>query len=582
MPQTSSDYPGAAGSPGTTTHSIDRKRLDLGLQILDFVHEYRVLLRNLMLHIYRVIRMPVVPHKVMLPAVDSLCRLIDHEVAGNDANHDDDAKLRTVIHLFQSSYQAIPGTKLTTPSQVGQSIAGENLRWETIGNMIAMASLCLVHIHDRDLALLDPEKRSKNDLIPPFNSSTDGIMTLTSASPVVNELLVCLKYNHLLLAFHRFGDSSHHVYSIFMELASSVYATGMHQDRTVSSGPADHPGFMHQWRRRCFTAIFSLDKTVATILGRPPIIHRHYCVLDAPLDLEDDDLTGPQCEHELQKLDQNGWNTDGRRRSTSYMRLRYLLAMLREEALELLLGSSVGPPDRAHCPSNMKYSSAVTSTATLSPHDTWFLLGFYIDYLYSTFLVFRSKAQQDQSPETLEMLLFAAKDVLSTVLIFNEQRELLREVRSDFSAVFLPYGLPCADVLATELLRRSVPFPYPVGSAGSAGPHLPRSEVIRELTVYVSCLGWVPRRGSHNSKFCKEVQARLTRVLDQIIDAPLPPPQAEETLPDVRDQEGDGGQSHAMLGYPGQAASNLNPFLIDLETGMFLDSQLDLFSQALL
>ena len=124
-----------------------------------------------------------------------------------------------------------------------------------------------------------------------------------------------------------------------MELTSTIYATGMHQDSTTSSSnPAEYPGFMHQWRRRCFTSVYSMDKTIATTLGRPPLIHRNYCVLDAPLDFDDDDLTGPELECALQKLDQHAWNTDGRRRTTTFMRLRYLLATVREEVLELHLG----------------------------------------------------------------------------------------------------------------------------------------------------------------------------------------------------------------------------------------------------
>ena len=81
-----------------------------------------------------------------------------------------------------------------------------------------------------------------------------------------------------------------------------------------------------------------MDKNIATILGRPPLIHRSYCTLDAPLDLDDDDLTGPELEREMRKLDHLGWNTDGRRRSTTFMRLRFLLSTIREEVLELHLG----------------------------------------------------------------------------------------------------------------------------------------------------------------------------------------------------------------------------------------------------
>lgn len=200
-----SDYSGTTGSPGTTTHTIDRKRLGLGVQIIDFVLEHSVLLKNLIHHVYGVIRMPVVPPKVMLPAAESLFSFIRDEIPRND----DEAKLRVAVRIFQSSYQPIlSATKLATVDQVYRAITAENLRWETIGNILAMAGLCLIHIPDRDFTLLDPARRSKQDLVKPFHEITDTMMTLTSSSPVVNEIGVCLKYNQLLLALYRFGDSS--------------------------------------------------------------------------------------------------------------------------------------------------------------------------------------------------------------------------------------------------------------------------------------------------------------------------------------------------------------------------------------
>ncbi|KAK1751375.1 hypothetical protein QBC47DRAFT_417294 [Echria macrotheca] len=572
-----SDYSSSASpATGTTTHTIDRKRLDLGLQIIDFVLEHSVLLQNLMHHIYGVIRMPIVPHAVMLPATKSLFSTIRDQVPHDE---DDDAKLRTVVRIFQSSYQPIQATRLTTVDQVCHLITGDNLRWETIGNILAMASLCLLHIQARDFSLLDPQGRSKQDLVQPFHGITDTLTTLTSVSPVVNELGVCLKYNQLLLALYRFGDSSQHLYSIFMELTSAIYASGMHQDTSPPGAPDDYPGFMHQWRRRCFTAVYSMDKTIATTLGRPPLIHRNYCVLDAPLDFDDDDLTGPALEHELRKLDQRGWNTDGRRRTTTYMRLRYLLATVREEVLELHLGvnNGVAPPGRAQlilqkleqiwatCPDSVKYSPTVW-TSSIRPHDIWFLIRFYLDYLYSMFLVFRFNARQDQSQESQQLLLSAAKDVLATVLVFNEHRELMREVRSDFSAVFLPYGLPCADVLAVELMYRPTSFSVGPGD----GSRLVRAEVIRDLNLYVSCLSWMPGRGGNSNEFSREVQARLTQILDQIIDGTGgSPPVVTAELQDSTEVRLD-------------VVANLNHQLFfDWDTNMYLDSQLDLFSQSL-
>lgn len=115
-----------------------------------------------------------------------------------------------------------------------------------------------------------------------------------------------------------------------------------------------------------------MDKNIATILGRPPLINRGYCTLDAPLDFDDDHLTGPQLQEELKKIDQNGWNTDGRRRSTTYMRLRYLLATVREEALELYLGvDSTALTSRAqsvHIASYLPRVSLLLSCGALEAH----------------------------------------------------------------------------------------------------------------------------------------------------------------------------------------------------------------------
>lgn len=80
-----------------------------------------------------------------------------------------------------------------------------------------------------------------------------------------------------------------------------------------------------------------MDKNVATALGRPPQMNRYYCVLEPPLDI-DDEVTGPDLQQQLRMLDQNGWNMDGKRRPASLVRLRFLLATVREEILEHHLG----------------------------------------------------------------------------------------------------------------------------------------------------------------------------------------------------------------------------------------------------
>ncbi|KAL4911655.1 hypothetical protein BDW62DRAFT_61710 [Aspergillus aurantiobrunneus] len=46
----------------------------------------------------------------------------------------------------------------------------------------------------------------------------------------------------------------------------------------------------------------------------------------------------------------------------------------------------------------------------------------------------------------------------------------------------------------------------------------PRAELIRNLSVFVSCLSWVAAPGQGNHRTCKAVERKLSDILDQILD----------------------------------------------------------------
>ncbi len=125
------------------------------------------------------------------------------------------------------------------------------------------------------------------------------------------------------------------------------------------------------------------------------------------------------------------------------------------------------------------------------------------------------------------------------------------------------------------------PSSFGRGAGGGLGPSgrplLVRAEVIRELTIYVSCLSWMPGRGGNSSEFSRQVQGRLTQILDQIIDPPLSsPPPPGNTLNEMPDPGLRGG---AMM--DPAVVANANHLFFDWDTSMFLDAQLDLFGQSL-
>ena len=116
---------------------------------------------------------------------------------------------------------------------------------------------------------------------------------------------------------------------------------GLHQD----SGSEIHtPFFLIQSRRNTFSAVYSLDKDAATLLGRPPRICRRFCSCRLPLDLDDEDIlaVGGAVQLALAKLDQNGWNTTYNLcfSRAAWVRVRVLTSFVREDILELSLGIS--------------------------------------------------------------------------------------------------------------------------------------------------------------------------------------------------------------------------------------------------
>ena len=62
-----------------------------------------------------------------------------------------------------------------------------------------------------------------------------------------------------------------------------------------------------------------------------------------PLDIEEDiySLAGESLEQELAHLDRNGWNTLGQIRKSAVIRWTMITSMIREDALETLLGRNL-------------------------------------------------------------------------------------------------------------------------------------------------------------------------------------------------------------------------------------------------
>jgi hypothetical protein len=130
-------------------------------------------------------------------------------------------------------------------------------------------------------------------------------------------------------ASHRHGD-----------MVTSAITAGLHR-------LPDHTNFRFtiasEYKRRIFSTIYYLDKTVACMDGTPPMLSRLYCDVKPCMDLSDEQLFSPSYEVSaaINNLSTNGWNTDGRIYGISVDRAIWQLAAVREEILELALGVNI-------------------------------------------------------------------------------------------------------------------------------------------------------------------------------------------------------------------------------------------------
>lgn len=93
-------------------------------------------------------------------------------------------------------------------------------------------------------------------------------------------------------------------------------------------------------RRRIYAIVFTIDKVLATFMGRPPALSGRYNSCPAPLDISDEVLMGgePGLSNAVALLDSNGWNTDGQIYQATVLRERFYEGQIRDEVLEISLG----------------------------------------------------------------------------------------------------------------------------------------------------------------------------------------------------------------------------------------------------
>jgi hypothetical protein len=352
-------------------------------------------------------------------------------------------------------------------------------------------------------------------------AASDAAIYICKILTPLNDLTIWLVHENLLLSDSINGDSSPHCWSRLGDLSTDIFALGLHRDAKSSD---QLPEFLLEARRRQFAAAYQLDKSIATFLGRPPRIPLRYSDCRMPLDISDDALAPEDTNLQYcpTDLDANNWNVHGVFQRSSWMRVRFIISMFRDEILEVSLQKVT--PQTAHLLNDISHRchlawESLPAHLRYTPH-CWgnkypvavclLLTVSYLAYLYNDFLIQRLLAGK-KNPRGSTALLSVSAGILSSVLTIGAQREQMVDIRPDFTWTILLYGFPSASLLIKALQhqkRTGEPFLY----EGS------RSALLRNLSVFISHLETIVRPDNSNYALFQRASQVFSKIIDEVLE----------------------------------------------------------------
>jgi len=320
-----------------------------------------------------------------------------------------------------------------------------------------------------------------------------------------------------------------------------MVAMGLHQGNYENP---DTPFFLQQLRRRMFASAYYHDKSISLFVGRPPRLSYRYCKLEMPLDLKSDQLImqGAELQTAIASLDSNGWNTSSSLNRITWSRVWFLYARIREEILELSLGTAdedveyrineiwqkmqrldaslpefvrQGIPQIDKYPANSDVQSEQRIFDLAKPsNSTLSAVVVHLGIMQTEFYLRRAQINRMKTPT--ETLIPISRRMLKVVLMAQTRRDFFRDFQVDVACLMAEVGVSSAGVLAVELLKQEQ-------SRQITQDILPRSDTIQDISVFIRHLADV-RTGDANHHICKQGQRALKSALDKILSPSVPPP----------------------------------------------------------
>ncbi|KAL6887327.1 N-terminal binuclear Zn cluster-containing/DNA binding domain-containing protein [Trichoderma longibrachiatum] len=403
---------------------------------------------------------------------------------------------------------------------IGQ-FTGPNLRWESLGFVFSFHDMVFPD-GDKAHGGLD-SKSAHKEWIEISRVCLGLCMDLSRRFASANGLLAQLSHRRATLESMHAGDASYSCWRTTAEAVALVTFLGMHAE---SNSPSYEPTLASESRRRLFAQLFVGEKDGVLFTGRPPRLSHRYAFTPLPLDLRDEDLLvgGEALKRAVAELDENGWNTGGKIYSATVTRARCIVAMIRDELVEIGIGKPRQKVASAllrdlkerqieavkEFPPSLAYNPSEILDPDSNINLIFARLLLQLEQLQNFFFVDRLLLKHGELDDG--GLLLIAFQLVSLTLLFWTHKDRFAPFRNDFEWLVMAFATPSGGILCMELLN-----PTFKGSYHPKDPSITRSNIIQQLSLLIAFLEWIdPSRP--NGDMCMAASAVMRRVLDHVLN----------------------------------------------------------------
>ncbi|KAF4294711.1 hypothetical protein KXW44_009242 [Aspergillus fumigatus] len=511
---------GSGSSPsGSIAAAVDSRQVELGAQVLMLL-DHLALFEELLEKRFAIWEGWIFSTQMFRCIVEVLRDLYRDTTEGMQD------KYASVLELSRTFFRnTATEIELRASMTLSEYVALSAARWDTYALLLSSIGYSIYHVPQDDpifqSGILPGNDRKGLRRIA--LAASDICLQLCDKLGMISDTLCCAILQHSVLVHHTYGTGDYRTWQKLGDLTTILFALGLHQ----AGDDKNTPFFLSELRKRVMVGAYGMDKDLALFLGRPPRICKQYCNIQSPLDLTWEELIAPPTVRQaaLQKLDAQGWNTEGKLGSGARARTVHLACLIREDILELSIGQGRDNVEehaervlkrarqwRSELPAFLHWGPESTSPELASLH---------LEFLHQDFLIYSTLVKRVGKGH--DALIKVSLEIITCLLdlLSVQMRALKIYILTTYDLCYV--GLPAAGALATELLRRSQPTLEPVLSSAP----FPRSEIIQKLSILISHTDTFIQQHEGDYEIALQGQLLIRQVLDRVLS-----PTTEQAFPD--------------------------------------------------